>query len=538
LNHRLPLPRAPGFTRSHDEAGVLHRSLLLAVLLHLWAALMLGNTPGPDRPGRGGWGQLTVTLQGESGSGKDTTPVWRDEGPLGNGRTSRQGGRLREQPAPADAGPGAQQIGRWRAQAVPTEPSRTETDSAGTPGQVPVAPEAAPATRPFEAPPAAVLSLPRDAAPRPRTAAAQDLPAALLPPPTPTALRPAPAQLELPPALRRLTAETPSAPGVTAPRAAGIEPLPANATPTPLAPTVPEQIALPPSVLALPNPAEPATRPSRTPALEALPAPRSADLRAVVPSQIDLPPALRRLTPDSSAPPRPSPGAAPERLALPPAARSELSRMTPERIDLPPSLRTLAPEAGVRSTADRSERLERVAPSPSTAPDNALRAAPSEAPATTEPQAPPAPVTPQAGPAEPIQTGKRSTAPTALPRGDPLADPATRGAAGATQASPGAPDAGTRVGHDVATPPAAAASAPLAPLNLALPRPGGSLAGPLRRGPGLLELLPAPPERKTKLQQGVEAARREDCMTAHGDKGLLAVVPLVVDTLRDKGCKW
>ena len=51
-------------------------------------------------------------------------------------------------------------------------------------------------------------------------------------------------------------------------------------------------------------------------------------------------------------------------------------------------------------------------------------------------------------------------------------------------------------------------------------------------------MLPAPPERKTKLQQVVEAARREDCMTAHGYKGLLAVVPLVVDTMRDKGCKW
>jgi hypothetical protein len=125
-----------------------------------------------------------------------------------------------------------------------------------------------------------------------------------------------------------------------------------------------------------------------------------------------------------------------------------------------------------------------------------------------------------------------------MPRGDPLADPATRNAAGATQASPGAPDAGARVGHDVATPPSAAASAPLAPLNLALPRSAGALAGPLRRGPGLLELLPAPPERKTRLQQGVEAARREDCLKAHGDKGLLAVVPLVVDTVRDKGCKW
>jgi hypothetical protein len=103
------------------------------------------------------------------------------------------------------------------------------------------------------------------------------------------------------------------------------------------------------------------------------------------------------------------------------------------------------------------------------------------------------------------------------------------------RASVGSPDAGVRVGHDVATAPSAAASAPLPPLNLSLP----SRSGPtLQRGPGLLQLLPGVPERKSKLEKAVDDANREDCRKAHSDKGLLAAGPLVADSLRDKGCKW
>jgi hypothetical protein len=100
---------------------------------------------------------------------------------------------------------------------------------------------------------------------------------------------------------------------------------------------------------------------------------------------------------------------------------------------------------------------------------------------------------------------------------------------------PGGPLAGPQLGHDIATPPSAPASG--APLNLDLPRARApELPNLGTRGP--LNLLPPPPERKSKLAEEIEKAKRQDCRTAHADKGLLSVVPLVTDTVRDKGCKW
>jgi hypothetical protein len=74
-------------------------------------------------------------------------------------------------------------------------------------------------------------------------------------------------------------------------------------------------------------------------------------------------------------------------------------------------------------------------------------------------------------------------------------------------------------------------------LNLELPRSrGGDFSG---IGPrGLLPLLPAPPDRKPKITEGIEKSTRPDCRTAHADKGLLGIVPLVNDTINDKGCRW
>lgn len=99
----------------------------------------------------------------------------------------------------------------------------------------------------------------------------------------------------------------------------------------------------------------------------------------------------------------------------------------------------------------------------------------------------------------------------------------------------GAPDAGSRLGHDIATPPSAAASAPQPKLNLSLPR-GGEISS--QGGRGLLQMLPHPPERKSRLSEGIENAARKDCREAHSDKGLVGVVPLLLDGARDKGCRW
>ena len=102
----------------------------------------------------------------------------------------------------------------------------------------------------------------------------------------------------------------------------------------------------------------------------------------------------------------------------------------------------------------------------------------------------------------------------------------------------GRPDAGPQVGHDLATAPSAAASAPR--LNLELARPRG---GELSRlgGAGVLPLLPRPPELPDKLARDIDKSAKADCRKAYQGLGLLAVVPLAVDAARggkDGACKW
>jgi hypothetical protein len=136
----------------------------------------------------------------------------------------------------------------------------------------------------------------------------------------------------------------------------------------------------------------------------------------------------------------------------------------------------------------------------------------------------PAPsITAPSGPA--ADTGPAPQTSRILPSGAPEA-PTTRGT--------GLPDAKGPADAQIAAPaPTLPASAPR--LNLDLPRSRDSSG----MGPrGLLPLLPAPPERKSKLGEGIEKAGRPDCRTAHSDKGLLGVIPLVGDTIKDKGCRW
>jgi hypothetical protein len=74
--------------------------------------------------------------------------------------------------------------------------------------------------------------------------------------------------------------------------------------------------------------------------------------------------------------------------------------------------------------------------------------------------------------------------------------------------------------------------------NLEPPRAAASALGSGSGSRGLLNLMPPPPERKSKLATEIEKAARPDCRTAHAEAGLLAVVPLVRDAVRDKGCRW
>lgn len=87
----------------------------------------------------------------------------------------------------------------------------------------------------------------------------------------------------------------------------------------------------------------------------------------------------------------------------------------------------------------------------------------------------------------------------------------------------------------MATPPSVPPSAPRLNLDLARPRGGELNPGGSR---SVLQLMPAPPEVKSKLADSIEKAAKPDCRKAYAGMGLLAAVPLAVDAVRDKGCKW
>lgn len=438
------------------DADVLPSCLLLAVLLHVWLALMIGDRISPNALGQSGWGSLTVTLLGQSGRSPDgdaqaAAQNWRDDGPIGQAKSPRYGGQLRREAPPPDSGPGAENLGRWKQQEVKPDPSRSEQDlpEASSPGvhdlppkpqtpepqpmpqpmPAPAMPPPLPATQPQPSPETTVLSLPQESAPRLRR---QEAVQAIKPP---AAANPA------------------------------LQPLPELPN---IAPT-----------------AEPTPEPTPIPTLKTL----------------DAPPTQRpstRLEPLSAA----RPSGALERLA--PVPLSALPRELPRELPtLPEPLPVPKPEpVPSPPAASPPEPAPAQAPAPNPTPN------PTPSPASTTPTPSPAPVT----------------------RGDPLANPLL-----SPRSSPGAPDAGARVGHDIATPPSASASAPPPPLHLSLPRSGVSAA---RRGPGMLELLPGLPERKTKMEKAVEEANREDCRKAHSEAGLLAAVPLAIDSARGKGCKW
>jgi len=250
---------------------------------------------------------------------------------------------------------------------------------------------------------------------------------------------------------------------------------------------------------------EPVYRPAPVPTLlERAPAPVP-----LTPSAIAAEPPLRA----APRPPAPRPAAL-ERLAAPaPPTLETAGRLSQDLLSLaPPKTQELPQPTAVTRPSPTALPAVPGAESADVA-DSAKAAEPLsklpnlEAPALAEPSPVPRPATPSALPLVPAPA-------------PPLV---------------GAPDAGSRLGHDVATPPSAAASAPPPRLNLSLPR-GGEISS--QGGRGLLQMLPHPPERKSKLSEGIENAARKDCREAHSDKGLLAAVPLLLDGARDKGCRW
>lgn len=94
-----------------------------------------------------------------------------------------------------------------------------------------------------------------------------------------------------------------------------------------------------------------------------------------------------------------------------------------------------------------------------------------------------------------------------------------------------------RVTPDGAAPPPAGTPPPLK-LDLAPSMRGSGL--PTNPGSrGALNLMPPPPERKSKLAEDMQKAGKGDCRTAHADKGLLGAIPLAQAALGgDADCKW
>jgi len=177
-------------------------------------------------------------------------------------------------------------------------------------------------------------------------------------------------------------------------------------------------------------------------------------------------------------------------------------------------------------------------------------AAPAVTPTPTPTPTPPPPPTPTPTPAmapapEPVPattpTPNFASATTPSAKAEPKAAIAAQAAGAAAASRPAAapagaaPDAGARVGHDVAT--AASLPASATRLNLELVRPrGGELSG--RRSAGVLAVMPRPPELPDKLAKDIERSVRADCRNAHADKGLLAIPALAADALKDNGCRW
>ncbi len=512
-----PLPPAP-------QAEKLSQCLLLAVLLHALLLLWIGTAPGGTAPpGAGVWGRFNVTLTGGIGpenatvSPQDTNKP-RQQGPVGKGRQERHGGAVRpaEAPQPLPLSPGAAREGEWA--------SRVPEPGEAAEAQAPASVDANPAPQPALIPPAPTAPAPAQPAPSPAEAPSppspQPLPALaelrsmdLAPLPAPTALADVP----------RSTAVLRAGPSRKDSRASAAVPAPLPLLPK--APALATQTLEPRALPSLP----PLLRP-----LDAIAAPGSAALEAPKPLA-ELRPApttARRL----EAPP-PRPAALSER--LPAMAKSEAAASVPAPtlappLALPPArqpaqlgaaevakLRPL-PELPSQPLA-KSPELPEAAALPSTTPPAA------QALAQPTPAAASAPAVASAPPSEAVakrEVQPEKTASTA----SSLLEPGT------ARARLGAPDAGPRLGRDVATP--ASAAPERKPLNLSLPR-GGELSAQGSRG--VLPLMPLPPERKSKLSESLEEAKRADCRKAYGESlGLLAVVPLAVDAVRGgtKGCQW
>lgn len=505
--------------------------IVLAALLHALLVALLGSaTGGTARPGEGVWGPINVTLRGlaETGTGP-VLPPNAYSGPTGSARERRFGGAVREEhEAPrSNDGPGAARIGVWSS--TPS-PSATEV-APGALSPPRVAPADVSTAAPLErAQVAAIEGLTRV------------LPVAPLRRAMPTAVVPAANLATQPTAAPQTSTRAPSISERVAPRSAESRPsdIPRAApaendarlkmVQSPPAPALADPVApAPPVPVSHTAVAERKIEPVSLPVSEPLTAPAPVEIKALTaPARLASAPALaERLLPL-----RVEPATLPTLADAPVAPRALLD--APVEIKALPTLPGPASAAAAASTA-RAQPLEAAPRAPSLVVPN-LQAVPSVSAASlpaiaSAPTSVPTSV-PTSAPTSASSLTRSPTSTAAAPDGSPGAT------ATSTQPSVGSPNAGPQLGRDVATAPSAPASAPRLNLDLVRPR-GGEIA---RQGSrGVLQLLPLPPERKSKLAEGIEQAAKKDCKDAYSPMGILAVVPLALDAVKSNsatGCKW
>ena len=516
------------------------RCVVLAALMHALLVAVLGNTPGGTaRPGEGVWGPINVLLRGSSdGDGQSQPQPDAYSGPVGSAAQQRFGGAVRnEEQAPrSNDGPGANKQGTWSA--TLTE-AATELTASAPPPQVPLpmleagksAPEAAATAAParITSPSVQARSVPAPApgaalAPPQAIAAPTAPPVQPLAPPTSPSVaeRVAPMTSEARPSdtPRAAPAESEaklkmidSAAVLPTPRTAPLQALerPSNAAPAPLSlPALADAPALPRAQLNAPVAVKAFSALPVAPIQPSSTSSTNASERAITDALQRTEPAILPTVADAAAAPRAQLDPAVQLKSLPalgPGTTSPVSVSRQATSEALPSVNTPAATA---------------LPTSANVPNIAV-------PSLRATTAPLAAATVGANPANGVNP---SASPSASPSSTPGVTPNSNPNVFATPGS-GAPDAGARVGRDVATPPGANASAPLN-LNLARPR-GGEVSRD--GGRSVLNLLPHPPERKGKLEEGIEKSAKKDCRDAYSGLGLLAVIPLVANAVTDK-CKW
>lgn len=568
----------------------LAQSLCLAAALHALLVWVVGSSPpGTAQPGEGRFGSINLRLRGPLGAppGEATgTSTESYGGPKGQARSLRWGGAVREAavPPPDPSTPGAAREGTWNpnrtgrldgpdTEASPAAATQPSADSAPPPPAVapavPTPTEVASASpaRPLPASPALPaepaltradapdeLALPSPARAAPTSVPMLSAPSVPLPAAASLVLPPIRSEPEVPPVsplterpvrhseVARILPRPTLGPSLVAPALPSVD-----VAPTP----APEPAALPPVAARPLRPLAPVARspePLSAPmASRALPVP---EIREAPPEPPVLPTLAVRPARETApiapvaapVPPLTQAPALPSIVAAMPASPASAVATTerPATAARPASTDPIAASAAAAPAASAAQPLPSVAaPSlPVTPGSPGVAAGPpavaGPAPTSQVPAATAGAQTRTAAPSDPTAPAPvAGTQPASLPAA--TAQGAGTSSPGAARLPSGAPDAGARVGHDVATAPSAPASAPR--LNLDLPR---SLAGPLssQSTKGLLQLMPRPPETRTKLEKEIEKATRPDCKQAYAGAGLLAVVPLVLDAARDKGCKW